>query len=674
MDGIMADDKLIEEIRDRMTEELSNNSEANDEMLEDLLFLEGKNHWDNVIKNDRLADGRPCLTINKMPTFADQVTGDLRLNLPSIKIKPMDSGADPDTAEVMTGMIRNIQSQSNGDIAVLTASDSAVQCGKGSYRVITEYENDKSFNQIIRLKRIKNPFTVIWDSGAQEWDKSDAKFCFVTEKVPRKEFIKEYPEASIQEFSGQRDKNLDWSDTDTIRVAEYFRRTTVKSKLYEIKPLDGGPSAISKEPLSEADQEYWEVVNTRELETHKIEWYKTNGREILEGPTVWPGKYIPVIDVTGKELNIEGRTIYRGVVRNAKDSQRLYNYSRSTHAEVTALAPKIPVFVTAKMIGNNTAQWQNMHKKNYPYIVFEADEKAPQGPQRPPPAHGNPAAMSEIQIADQELHDTTGLQLASMGKQSNEKSGKAITARKDEGDRGNIEYHNNVGRARRWEGKILVDLIPKIYDTERVVRILGEDGSDDQVTINGPQIDEQTGQPKVDPKTQQPKPVINLSLGTYDAVVSVGPSYETQREEAADGMIALFGALPPEAQMIIVDLLVNNLDWPGSDEIAERLKTLLPPGLADPDGPPPPPPPPDPIQELEMEKMKAEVAKVLIEHQVTQAKVEGLLIENRIKRDEAAEKEIRPDDLDTRKTEAEITKLLADAKNANTPAPSKSGD
>jgi len=228
-----------------------------------------------------------------------------------------------------------------------------------------------------------------------------------------------------------------------------------------------------------------------------------------------------------------------------------------------------------------------------------------------------------------------------------------------------------VGRARRWEGKILVDLIPKIYDTERVVTILGEDGSDDKVTINGPQIDEQTGQPMIDQQTQKPKPVIDLTLGTYDAVVSVGPSYETQREEAADGMIALFGALPPQAQMIIVDLIVNNLDWPGADELEKRLKTLLPPGLADPDGPPPPPPPPDPIQELSVEKLKAEVGNLLLDSQKKKAEFEGELMKNRKLRDEVAEAEIKPDDLDTRKTEAEILKLEADARNADRPAPSK---
>jgi hypothetical protein len=309
-----------------------------------------------------------------------------------------------------------------------------------------------------------------------------------------------------------------------------------------------------------------------------------------------------------------------------------------------------------------------MHKKNYPYIVFAPDPEAPQGPQRSGAIPANPDALIEVQVADQELHDTTGLQLASMGKQSNEKSGEAITARKQEGDRGNIEYHDNVGRARRWEGKILVDLIPKIYDTERIVRILGEDGTDEQVTVNGPQIDPATGRPKLDEKTQQPK-VFDLKLGTYDAVVSTGPSYETQREEAADSMIQLFSVLPPEAQMIIIDLLVNNMDWPGADEIADRLKTLLPPDLADPDAPPKPPPPPDPLQMLQLEKLKADVGKMLLEHQVKQAEIDKLLIETRILRDEAAELELTPDDQKMRKTEAEIAKIEAEARNENQPTP-----
>jgi len=661
----MAEDReLIQEIRDRMDTELANHTEANNVMLEDLNFLNGEGHWDSGTRSDRLRDGRPCLVINKGPTFVDQVTGDLRLNLPSIKVKPVDNDADPDVAETYTGMIRAIQSQSNGDIAVLTAADSMVQCGKGNYRVVTEYESDNSFDQIIKLKRIKNHFTVLYDSNAQEWDKSDAKFCFVTEKIPRDEFERLYPDKTLQEFSGDKDRNMDWTEEDMIRIAEYFCIKTEKEMLYLLEnPLTG------KQTLETEKFDGMMVINSRPVEKNRVVWYKTNGIEIQEGPVSWAGKWIPVIEVTGKELNIEGRSIHRGVIRHYKDSQRLYNYARSHHAETTALAPKIPVFATPKMVNAHQGQWDTMHKKNYPYILYDPDPEAPQGPYRPPAVPQNPGALVEIQVSDQELHDTTGLQMASMGKASNEKSGKAITARKQEGDRGNIEYHSNVGRARRWEGKILVDLIPKIYDKERVVQILNEDGTDEQVTINGPQVDPQTGQPAIDGKTQQPKPVIDLTLGTYDAVVSTGPSYETQREEAAEGMIQLFGALPPQAQMLIVDLLVTNLDWPGADTLAERLKTLLPPGLADPDGPPPPPPPPDPLQQLQIEKLKADVAKTLLEHENLKAKFEGLLMDNRLKRDEVAEAELKPDDLDARKTEAEIRKLNADAHKATQSPP-----
>ena len=645
---------LIQEIRDRMHLELGNNKEANEIMLEDLEFLEGDNHWPETIKNDRLNDGRPCLTINKLPSFVDQVSGDLRLNLPSIKIKPVDSDADPETAEVMTGMIRAIQGQSSGDVALLTASDSAIQCGRGVYRIITEYENENTFNQVIKLKRIKNHFTVIWDSCAEEWDNSDANFCFITKKIDKKEFQKQYPNKS-GEFPGDKDNNKDWDENDKVRIAEYFRKVVTKSKLYELRNPETGEETTTNEKF-----EGMEVLREREVEIRHIEWYKTNGSYILEGPTVLPGKYIPVVDIYGKELNIEARTIYRGVVRHAKDSARLYNYSRSHHAEQTSMAPKIPVFATAKMIGQYQHQWNTMHKKNWPYILFEADPEAPQGPQRPPPLPSNPSALAEVQIADQELHDTTGLQLASLGKTSNEKSGKAISARKQEGDRGNIEYHTNIARARRWEGKILVDLIPKIYDTERVVQILKEDGTEESVTINGQQIDATTGQPKLN-EQGQPKE-INLNLGTYDAVVSTGPSYETQREEAADAQVQFYGMLPPPQQAITSDLIPKNLDWPGADAWEERLKATLPPGLADPDGPPPPPAPPDPAQELMMEKLKAEVGETLLKHQKVQAEIEKILMENRKLRDEISVLETTPDDQEARKTEAEINKLNADAR------------
>ena len=310
------------------------------EMIEDLEFIDGENQWPADVKNERIADGRPCLTINKIPAFCDQIIGDVRQNSPSIKIKPVDSGADPDTAEVITGLIRNIEQQSDAEIAYDTAVESAVQCGKGTFRIGTRYADDDVFDQDIYIDRIKNPFTVYWDPAAQKWDKSDARYCFVTEKVSRDDFTRMYPKASLQEFSGGNDRVPNWGDDKSIRIAEYFVKEPVTKTIYLLKnPVTGETQVSDKEnPLME-------VVQTRTVETHKLMWYKTNGAEILEGPTEMAGRYIPIVEVWGKELNIEGKTTYRGAIKHAKDAQRLYNYSRSHNAEVTSLAPKSPYIV-----------------------------------------------------------------------------------------------------------------------------------------------------------------------------------------------------------------------------------------------------------------------------------------------------------------------------------------
>jgi len=617
-------DDLILEIRDRFREAYDYADPYYTEMIEDLEFLNG-DQWPSSVKADRLADGRPCLQINKLPAFVDQLDGDMRQNTPAIKIKPVDSGADPDTAEVLTGLIRNIENQSMAKVAYATARLSAIQCGRGAWRVVTEYADDDVFEQDIRIKRIRNPFTVFWDPASQEWDRSDARYCFVTEKISREEFKRQYPKASTQEFPGGKDRALYWGDDKTIRVVEYWRKQPVRKTLYLLRDPVTGETYVKDETF-----EGYDIVNTREVETFELQWYKASGAEILEGPTKWLGKLIPVVDVLGKEINIENKTIHRGIIRHAKDSQRLYNFSRSHDAETTALAPKSPYLVTSKQIGEYQRFWDNAHKKNYPYLPYEPDEKVQGGrPYREPPISLNTAIVQQIITADQELHDTTGLQLASLGKKSNEKSGIAIRERVREGDRGNFAYSDAMEIALTWTGKILIELIPKIYDTARVVRILGEDGSEDQVQINQEFVDKATGEQRIH----------DLSVGKYDVAVSIGPSYQTQREEAADGMLQLFNFMPDPHKIASADIIVKNLDWPGASELEKRFKRLLPPGMADEGGPPPPAPPPDPMQILALEKEKAEIQKTLIEVQKVKAEIEKILAENRLTRAETAEKE-----------------------------------
>jgi hypothetical protein len=610
------DDDLLQEIRDNFRTAYDAVSDQYDEMIDDLNFLNNTDgsQWPDAIRGERAADGRPCLVINKLPAFVDQVEGDIKQNTPSIKIKPVDNKSDPDTAEKITGLIRNIEIQSMADIAYDNAASSAIRCGLGRFRIVTEYCDNDVFEQNIFIKPIKNPFTVFWDPHAQEWDKSDAKFCFVTEKISRQEFTEKYPKASLQEFQSSKDASH-WGDgKNEIRIAEYFRKVPETKTIYLVHHELTGDDYVTDKKPGEFDGQ---VINSRRVESSKIVWYKTNGVEILEGPTDWPGKYIPIIDIIGKTIQIEGKTVHWGIVRHAKDPCRLYNFSRSHDAEMTSLAPKSPYMVTANMIGNYQGIWDQAHKKNFPYLPFEVDKDAPSlKPYREPPVPANSGILMQIQMADQEIHDTTGLQLASLGKPSNEKSGRAIIARVREGERGNYAYSDNIAKAIQQAGRIILDLLPRVYDTARIERVLGEDGSEERVQFNQPVRDEKTGEMKL----------YDLTVGKYDVVVSVGPSYQTQREEAAEGMVQFYAVLPDAQKLVTSDLIPGNLDWPGSGEWEKRLKATLPPQLAGDDdangGQPPPPPQPDPAQMAAMQKMQVDMQKAQVDIEKSKADIE----------------------------------------------------
>ncbi len=598
----MADDKkILSEIRDRFKLAYDAVHTAYEKMVGDLKFLDG-DQWKQSTLKDR--DGRPSVTVNKLPQKVDRVTGDIRQNSPAIKIKPVDSESDPPTAEMLTGLIRNIEMQSAAEIAYDTAGESAVGCGKGTFRILTQYVGNDSFDQEIVIKRVKNPFSVFWDPNAQEWDRSDALYCFVMEELGRDEFKEKYPDASIQEFENLP-KGSDWRGVnDTIRVAEYYVKEQEKGKLYLVRDPDTGIESVID---NETPKEELEVLQSRDITTDKLIWYKTNGAEILEGPTDQPGQYIPIIEVWGKELNIENKSIYRGIVRHAKDSQRLYNYARSQNAEVTSLAPRVPWIVTKEMVSDFETIWKDANKRNFGFLPYNTDPSGNK-PFRTDPIVANTGILAEMEISNQDLNDTSGLQDPSVGKESSSgSSGRKEIALQRMGDVGSFAYYDNLGRALKYAGKVMVDMIPTIYDTERVVRILGEDGSDEFVQLNKPFKDEITGEERL----------YDLSTGKYDVVVTIGPSYNTQREEAADGMLNLMESLPDQARMLIADLVTKNMDWPGADEIAERLQFLLPPELQkDKEGKPipqPEPPPEDPNIEADARETGAKTDKLIAE-------------------------------------------------------------
>ena len=588
--------------------------ENREEALDDLRFRKG-DQWPDSVKTEREASGRPCLTINRSPQFIRQVTGDIRMNKPSVKVLPADSGSDPKFAEVYTGLIRHIEQASKAQNVYIRAAESSASCGMGFFRVVTEYSSDDAFDQDIRIKGIKNPFSVLFDPNAVEPTREDAKFCFVVSEIGEEEFKEKYPDANMADFESDEPAQYlrDWYKGKKIRIAEYWCKKPVTRTL---GLLDDGSTLDLTEV---ADRKALPIVREREVESYKIEQYIVSGVEVLEGPHEWPGRYIPIVPVWGEEVEV-GETTYRhGLIRFAKDAQRMYNYHRSAAVESIALQPKAPFVIDMRQVKGVEKYWNRANTDNLPYLPFTHVDGVPPPQRQAPPAM--PAAMyQEASVAADDMKAVTGIYDAALGARSNETSGKAILARQQEGDVGTFIYIDNLANAIGYAGKILVDLIPRIYDSTRVVRVLGEDDSEEFVPINIP-VQGEDGEMKLQN---------DISAGEYDVVVTTGPSFSTKRTEAAESMMA-FMQSAPEAASMVMDLIVKNMDWPGSEELAKRFKKMaVKNGFAEPDDDTPPaePPPPDPRIEMDAMKTQAHLAKTDAEIARTEEETESKRLEN----------------------------------------------
>lgn len=594
-----------------------------EDALDDLKFAAGE-QWPEDVLAERRAEQRPCLTINRLPQFVRQVIGDIRQNKPQIKVRAVGGGATGEVAEVLNGLIRNIEAESRADHAYVTAAENAAYCGMGHWRVTTEYSSNDGFEQDIRIRRLPNPFSVLWDPMAQELDKSDAKYCFVTDRIPREEFKETWPKAQVVDFEAGSDQiaeqqleRADWWGEDTVRIAEYWAIKTVKKRLGML--ADGRVIDIDK-AVAEAGSEPppGTFVRVREVDAPQVCQYIMSGKEVLEGPTEWAGSMIPLVTVPGEEIHIGERTVRRGIVRDAKDSQRVFNYMRSASVEIVALQPKAPWVATPDQVAGYEDMWKNAGKKNLALLLYNPDSAAASlAPQRVLPPTTSQGLLNETGLAAEDMKAVTGIYDASLGQRSNETSGRAIMARQREGDVGTFVYVDNLSTGIERTGRILVDLIPHVYDTTRIVRVLNEDGTDEAVHVNRPVME------RGDAGAVE-KVLNDLTVGEYDVVVTVGPSYSTKRVEAADSMMAFVQAVP-QAGAVVADLVARNMDWPGADKIAERLKKLLPPGIDDEEGAPaPPPPPPNPKDMADAQKAAADAA-------LSKAKADGQQIDNATK-------------------------------------------
>jgi len=583
---------ILATARSRLDMAMSALSESREDENDDLKFYAGSpdNHWQwpaDVLATRGAVQGqtinaRPCLTINKLPQHVRQVTNDQRQNRPGAKVIPVDDNADIEVADIFNGMIRHIEYISDADVAYDTACENQVSYGEGYIRLLTEYCEDSTFDQDIKIGRIRNSFSVYMDPTIQDPTGADAKYCFITEDITKEEFERMYPDAApitTLQSLGVGDQSIsNWLNEDTIRIADYYYIDYDKATL-NLYP--GNQTAFAGTPEDKQMKEFYgKPLKSRESDRPKVRYCKINGYEILEQRD-WAGKYIPVIRIVGNEFEVDGRLYVSGLVRNAKDAQRMYNYWVSQEAEMLALAPKAPFIGYGGQFEGYETQWKTANTTNWPYLEVNPDVTDGQGQILPLPSRAQPPMASSGLLqakagASEDIKSTTGQYNASLGMGSNERSGKAILARQREGDVGTYHYGDNLARGVKHIARQLIDLIPKIYDTQRIARIIGEDGETKMVKINPDQP--QPVNKIVNQEGIVIEKIYNPSIGKYDVVATTGPGYATKRQEALEAMAQLLQG-NPQLWQVAGDLFVKNMDWPGAQEMAKRFAKTIDPKL-----------------------------------------------------------------------------------------------
>jgi len=538
------------------------------EGLEDLHFVKG-NQWPEEIKSQRLEQGRPILTINKLWKFTKNVIGDQKQNRPQIKVLPSDSKADITTAQILNDIIRHIEYKSEAPMIYDTGFNQCLTSSIGFWRVISKYEDGLTFDQCLRIELIPNQFSVLFDPKAKDPMLTDARYCFISTWMSRDEFEDKYPKADTSSWPSESSQDLHagWWEDDKVRVAEKYYFVPRKVKIAQLNT--GEIIEINDETREYLLEQGFTIEKERTAEKRELWWCKMNGHEVIDGPYKQPGKYIPVVPVLGDMLDVEGKRTIFSLIRHAKDPQRMYNYHASTATETVGLQPKAPWIVTADQIQGYEKYWREAGKGIKPFLPYNFIPGQPT-PTRVSPPTVPTGAFAETEKADRQIYETIGMTPPSLGEPSNERSGKALAMRQRSADKSVYSFFDNHSRAIAHTGKILVDLIPHYYDTERIIKIQGDDGQLKQLVIN---------QTTFNPDTFEDEIINSLEdAGEYDVVLVAGASYQTKRQEMADFMMQSLQYAPMYAPVILPEIM-KNMDAPGAQELAEKMYKLMPPEM-----------------------------------------------------------------------------------------------
>ena len=538
---------------------------------DDLEFVSGS-QWAPLAKQQRTESSRPCFTIDRINPALRQIVNEQRQNKPRIEVLPTGGSATELVANTMQGMIRQIEYDSAAESAYDRAGWYAAAGGVGYLRIRAEYESETSFNQKLLIEAVADPMTVFYDPNSVQPDGSDAEWAFIVDSVPKEDFQYRYPTAkltkNIEDIGGwnnYQQYDASWITQNNIRVCEYYYKEHRPATLYQVLDnVTGQLYTTTVEPPQDVrDAGMVVILNKRPTTECVVKWCLITRDEILD-ESVWPGKHIPVLPVYGEDYFVDGKRIKTGAVRKAKDPQKMLNFSASLQAEIIDLNAKAPWIGAAGVFDGFEDNWRDANRKNFGYLEYNSIDNNG-NPAGAPTRNAVEAPIVSVQQtkmqAVEDLKAVFGIFDASLGATSNEVSGIAIMARKQQSGISNYHYYDNLVRTIRFMGKILVAIIPFYYDTERMIRIVKPNDEQEAVLING-----------VDKSGR----MIDLSQGEYDVVIQTGPGYSTQRQEMIEKSLALIAAYP-QAAPLISDLVVQEMDFDGSKQIARRLRAAVPP-------------------------------------------------------------------------------------------------
>lgn len=643
-------DKVHQEAMERFDRVTRDEREQRDASIEDIMFaqVEGS-QWDESARNTRV--NRPRYEINKIALPINQAIGDQRQTRIANKIRPRTSGTDEDTASAFEGLIRSIEVNSGFDKVKDNGYKEVVNGGIGAWYVTTEFADDDVFEQDIVIKKITSAASSVYmDPTAKHENKKDALWGFVVEEISEEQFKFKWPDAVVSDVSANNQSTTfrqGWRTQDTVRVADYWVVEPVNKKIALM--TDGTVITIDSDTEKVLDELAEKQVfiakdasgneKVRTVKSQKVVHYKISGAEILSGPNEWAGKYIPIVLVYGYNIWVNGKHYWSGMVRRAKDAQRVYNYATSAAIEASSLSPKDPFWLTPKQAEGHERKLEQFPVRNSPFMFYNPDPEAPGPPTRTGAPAVQTALIQQVAQADVDIQATTGRFAPSLGDNPADQSGKALLAVQQQGEAGTFELVDNLAGAVEFTGEILVDLIPKIYDTHRQQRILNPDGTTELIEVNKTIVDEQT----------QEKVILNdLSQGKYSVVTDTGPSYKTQRTEALNFLNSLSQSSPLFAELA-PDLLAKNVDFEFSKELEDRVrKIMLQRGIVDPneketqrlqlEQQQQANQPPDPIAQMQIESLKldleakaAEVDKIALENEKLQADIQNQIADTQKK-------------------------------------------